>query len=229
MSRAVRLLALLQSMRGRRNPVTALQLAQSLGVSERTIYRDLAELAAQGAPIKGEAGVGFILGPGLFLPPLMLNEEEVEAVRLGLALVDQRGDAVLKSAAETALAKIGSILSAEAQTVFTARVAAPGPNMPELPDSKVSVADLRAAVRGMMRLKIVYEDEQGAKTERCIWPILLGFMAEARVVVAWCELRDAYRFFRTDRMLSACAVGHYPARRSDLLRAFRAQVPSPSL
>ena len=112
LSRSTRLLSLLQAMRGRRGPVTALQLAQSLDVSERTIYRDLAELAVQGAPIEGEAGVGYILRPGLFLPPLMLSEDETEAVMLGLGYVDQRGDEVLKKAATVALAKIGSVLSA---------------------------------------------------------------------------------------------------------------------
>jgi predicted DNA-binding transcriptional regulator YafY len=128
LSRSARLLSLLQAMRGRRGPVTALQLAQSLDVSERTIYRDLAELAAQGAPIEGEAGVGYILRPGLFLPPLMLSEDETEAVMLGLGYVDQRGDEVLKKAATVALAKIGSVLSAEARTVLSAPVAIPGPD-----------------------------------------------------------------------------------------------------
>ena len=83
-------------MRGRRQPVTAARLAEALEVSERTIYRDVAELMAQGAPIEGEAGVGYILRPGLFLPPLMLSEDEVEAVMLGLHYVDQRGDDVLR-------------------------------------------------------------------------------------------------------------------------------------
>jgi predicted DNA-binding transcriptional regulator YafY len=202
--------------------VTALQLAQSLEVSERTIYRDLAELAAQGAPIEGEAGVGYILRPGLFLPPLMLTEDEAEAVILGLGYVDQRGDEVLKKAAAVALAKIGSVLSAQAQAVLTAPVAIPGPDWGRFPENTVPLADLRAAIRAQKRLNIIYIDEQNRCTQRCIWPFQLGFMDNARVVVAWCELRKAFRFFRTDRVVSATTGERYPARRADLLRDFQA-------
>jgi predicted DNA-binding transcriptional regulator YafY len=110
MSRSTRLLGLLQAMRGRHHSVTAAQLAVELEVSERTIYRDVADLMAQGAPIEGEAGVGYILRAGLFLPPLMLSEDEVEAILLGLRYVDQRGDDVLQAAASVALAKITAVL-----------------------------------------------------------------------------------------------------------------------
>ena len=110
LSRSVRLLALLQALRCRRHPVTAATLARELQVSERTIYRDLSQLAAQGAPVQGEAGVGYMLRPGLFLPPLMLTEDETEAVLLGLRYVDQRGDDVLTKAAANAHAKILAVL-----------------------------------------------------------------------------------------------------------------------
>src|SRR6202040_4450533 len=105
LSRSARLLALLQALRCRRRPVTATALARELHVSERTIYRDLSELAAQGAPVQGEAGVGYLLRPGLFLPPLMLTEDETEAVLLGLRYVDRRGDEGLQAAASSAVAK----------------------------------------------------------------------------------------------------------------------------
>jgi len=75
-SRTTRLLTLLQALRGKKRPVTAAVLAAQLEVSERTLYRDIAELTALGAPIFGEAGVGYVLRSGLFLPPLMLNAEE---------------------------------------------------------------------------------------------------------------------------------------------------------
>jgi predicted DNA-binding transcriptional regulator YafY len=206
MSRSARLLSLLQALRGRRQPVTAAQLAQALEVSERTIYRDLAELAAQGAPIEGEAGVGYILRPGLFLPPLMLSEEETEAVLLGLRYVDQRGDAVLTKAAADALAKIGSVLSPQAQAALAMPVAVPGPPGFGFPENAVPLADLRAAIRSQKR------------------PLQLGFMDSARVLGAWCELRRAFRFFRTDRIVSAVAGDRYPGRRVDLLRDFRTQL-----
>src|SRR5580693_2701355 len=111
MARTTRLLALLQILRGKSRPVTAAALAAELEVSERTLYRDIAELSAQGAPIYGEAGIGYVLRPGLFLPPLMLSEDETEAVLLGLRYVDRRGDETLTQAAAGALAKISSVLT----------------------------------------------------------------------------------------------------------------------
>ncbi len=105
MSRTSRLLTLLQVLRGKSRPVTAATLASELEISERTLYRDIAELTALGAPIFGEAGIGYVLRSGLFLPPLMLNADETEAIVLGLRYVDQRGDEVLGKAAAGALAK----------------------------------------------------------------------------------------------------------------------------
>jgi predicted DNA-binding transcriptional regulator YafY len=155
----------------------------------------------------------------------MLSEDETEAVMLGLGYVDQRGDEVLKKAATVALAKIGSVLSAEARTVLSAPVAIPGPDGIGFPENTVSLVDLRAAIRAQKRLEIAYIDEQRSQTQRFIWPFQLGFMDNARVVVAWCELRGAFRFFRTDRIVSAVAAERYPARRADLLRDFQAQLP----
>src|SRR3984893_10804672 len=118
---------LLQTLRGRSRPVTASALAASLSVSERTLYRDIAELTAQGAPIYGEAGIGYVLRPGLFLPPLMLSEDETEAVVLGLRYVGQRGDEVLARAASDALAKIAAVLSPAAEEAMRNPTALPGP------------------------------------------------------------------------------------------------------
>ena len=147
MSRSARLLLLLQALRGRRRPVTAAQLAEEMEVSERTIYRDLAELTSQGAPIEGAAGVGYILKPGLFLPPLMLTEDETEAVLLGLRYVDQRGDEVLTKAADGALAKIASVLPPEVQTALAIPFVMPGPPGHGFPPNEVSLVRLRAAIQ----------------------------------------------------------------------------------
>ena len=155
MSRSARLLRLLQAMRGRRQPVTAARLAEALEVSERTIYRDVADLMAQGAPIEGEAGVGYILRPGLFLPPLMLSEDEVEAVMLGLRYVDQRGDDVLRAAASVALAKISAVLSPQAQAQMATPLSLPGPP-PTFPENATPLDELRAAIRDRIRLDIRY-------------------------------------------------------------------------
>jgi predicted DNA-binding transcriptional regulator YafY len=222
--RSTRLLSLLQSLRGRRHPVTATALARELEVSERTIYRDLSTLAAQGAPIQGEAGVGYVLRPGLFLPPLMLTEDETEAVLLGLRYVDQRGDEVLTTAAGNARAKITAILSREMQAAADAPLSVPGPGGHGFPQNTVPLALLRTAIRTQQRLAITYVDQHDRRSERVVWPILLGFMDNARVITGWCELREAFRFFRTDRILSAEPRERYPGRRSDLVRTFQAQL-----
>lgn len=224
MARSTRLLSLLQALRGRRHPVTAAALAREMEVSERTIYRDLSTLITQGAPIEGEAGVGYVLRPGLFLPPLMLTEDETEAVLLGLRYVDQRGDEVLKKAAGDARAKIATILSREMQAAAKAPLSIPGPGGREFPQNTVPLALLRSAIRTRQRLAIHYIDEGDRRTERVVWPILLGFTDSVRVMTGWCELRQAFRFFRTDRILSAELLDRYQARREDLLRAFQVQV-----
>ncbi len=224
MSRSARLLSLLQALRGRRLPVTAARLAEALEVSERTIYRDVADLMAQGAPISGEAGLGYVLRPGLFLPPLMLSEDEVEAVMLGLRYVDQRGDAVLKASAAEAFAKIGAVLSPEAQAGLEAPQTLPGPSPADFPINVVSLHDLRAAIRSQTRLDISYADDQGRRTQRIVWPIQLGFMDRARVLAAWCELRQDFRTFRTDRIATIAPLDRYRGRRADLVRRLRAHL-----
>jgi predicted DNA-binding transcriptional regulator YafY len=223
-ARSNRLLSLLQALRGRRHPVTAATLAREMEVSERTIYRDLATLIAQGAPIQGEAGIGYVLRPGLFLPPLMLTEDETEAILLGLRYVDQRGDEVLTKAAGDARAKITTILSREMQAVADTPLSIPGPGGRGFPQNTVSLATLRSAIRMRQRLAIGYVDEGNRRTDRIVWPILLGFTDSVRVLTGWCELREAFRFFRTDRILSAEPLDRYQARREDLLRAFQVQV-----
>jgi predicted DNA-binding transcriptional regulator YafY len=220
MSRSVRLLRLLQAMRGLHQPVTAARLAETLEVSERTIYRDVAELMAQGAPIEGEAGVGYILRPGLFLPPLMLSEDEVEAVMLGLRYVDQRGDEVLRVAASVALTKIGAVLSPQAQAQMASPLSLPGPAH-RFPPEAVPPDELRSAIRDQVRLEIRYGDEQGQQTKRIVWPIQLGFMDRARVLCGWCELRRDFRTFRTDRITAMMRLERYPDPRADLVRRLR--------
>ncbi len=224
-SRSTRLLTLLQALRGKSRAVTAAALAAELGVSERTLYRDIAELSAQGAPIYGEAGVGYVLRPGLFLPPLMLSEDEVEAIVLGLRYVDQRGDQTLGKAAADALAKIAAVLPPAALEILRNPIALPGPSSGSFPQNAVELGSLRHAIRSQATLDIRYEDANGARTERIVWPVALGFMNEARVLIAWCEGRQAYRTFRTDRIASAVETGNrYPGTRASLLRGWRKQM-----
>ncbi len=222
MSRTTRLLTLLQALRGKKRPVTAAVLAAQLEVSERTLYRDIAELTALGAPIFGEAGVGYVLRSGLFLPPLMLNAEETEAIVLGLRYVDQRGDEVLSRAAANALAKIADVLDPNAQEALRNPTLLPGPPGFGYPENRVALNVFREAIRHQSKLHIDYADASQTQSQRLIWPLALGFLNEVRVVVAWCELRGTYRTFRTDRVAAADARGErYPGRRSDLLRGWR--------
>lgn len=222
MSRSARLLNLLQLLRGRRTPITAAELARELGVSERTIYRDIATLTGEGAPIEGEAGLGYVLGPGLFLPPLMLEIEEIEAILLGLDYVNQRGDDVLCRAGVAARAKISSILPVSLQRVgFDEPLSMPGPVGAQA-EGPVPVDAIRGAIRRQAKLEIRYANAEGGQTDRLIWPISIGFMEDARIVGAWCELRQDFRTFRIDRILSAVECGCYTERRAILLKRFRA-------
>jgi predicted DNA-binding transcriptional regulator YafY len=218
MSRSGRLLRLMEFLRTRRRPVTAARLAEELAVSERTVYRDMAELMTQGVPIEGGAGVGYVLKPGYFLPPLMFGGEELEAIMLGLRYVDQRGDDVLKTAAAAARAKISAVLPPDAVVTLDLPLALPGPLAPPFPENVVEIDRLRAAIRGQRRLEIVYVDAAGRSSQRVVWPVQIGFMDSARVLAAWCEQRGAFRTFRTDRILSVVEGSRYPARRADLIR-----------
>ncbi|WP_448951934.1 helix-turn-helix transcriptional regulator [Labrys neptuniae] len=227
MARTSRLLALLQILRAKRRPVTAAALAEELAVSERTLYRDIAELVAQGAPIQGEAGIGYVLRPGLFLPPLMLSEEETEAIVLGLRYVEQRGDDTLSRAASEAVAKIEAVLPPAALEIARNPVALPGPKRANFPENRVAIEVLRRAIRAQAKLRIDYGDLIGQATTRVIWPIAIGFMNETRSLAAWCELRQDFRHFRTDRIVAASEIGErYPGRRSQLVKTWRSQMDS---
>jgi predicted DNA-binding transcriptional regulator YafY len=227
MSRSIRLLALLQHLRERRAPVTAKDLARELEVSERTIFRDIVTLASMGAPIKGEAGVGYVLRPGLFLPPLMLSEDEVEAIMLGLRYVDQRGDAPLRAAATSAGAKIDSVLSPAARAARDALMSMPGPDGGAIPDAAVPASRLRAAIRQQRKLFIAYANADGQRTQRTVWPFALAFLDDVRILAGWCELRSDFRMFRIDRIASAEERDRYTEPRASLLRRFRAKTNGP--
>src|ERR1700692_3323279 len=110
MSRAQRLLDLIQPLRGYRRPVSGPTLAEEMGIPLRNVDRDIETLKAQGAHIDGEPGVGYVLRPGFMLPPLMFSEEEIEAMVLGPRWAAGRADAALGAAARNALAKIAAVL-----------------------------------------------------------------------------------------------------------------------
>jgi predicted DNA-binding transcriptional regulator YafY len=222
MSRSARLLALIQALRCRQRPVAAIDLAAELGVSLRTIYRDIATLTAQGAPIEGEAGLGYVLKPGFFLPPLMLSEDELDAVIFGLRFVSRRGDDALQVAARDALAKITAILPPELGDAAAASGLLAGPgSRADTPH----VAVVRHAMHAEEKLKLAYVDKEGRASERLIWPVALGFFDAVEVVAGWCEKRDDFRHFRLDRIVSVEPTGlRYPKRRRVLLADWRFQM-----
>lgn len=219
MSRTERLLDLLQALRRRRRPVAAARLAAELGVSERTIYRDIATLVGQGAAIEGEAGLGYVLRPGFVLPPLMFSDEEIEALVLGLRFVALRGDASLRVAAADVLAKVTDVLPA------ALREKADDSGLLAAPMAPAPLADLsglRRAIRTERRLHIAYADADGRASTRTIWPIALAYFERTRILAAWCETRQDFRHFRTDRILRADLGSEtYPRRRRVLLAEWR--------
>ncbi len=222
MSRSRRLLDLVQALRRHRRPVAGARLAEELGVSLRTIYRDIQSLIEEGADIEGEAGVGYVLRPGFLLPPLMFSDDEIETLVLGSRWVAQRADPALAAAAENALAKIRAVLPGDLREAADAAGLLAGPGDPIAPDG-VDLAPLRAAIRREHKIRIGYRDRTGKSSERVVWPIAIGFFDRVRVLAAWCELRVGYRHFRTDRIGTLAATAErYPRRRRTLIKEWRA-------
>lgn len=237
MSRPERLLALLELLRLHRYPVSGASLAARLGISPRTVYRDIAALQGLGARIAGEAGVGYVLQPGFTLPPIAFTDDELEALILGARLAADRGDTGLADAARHAIAKIGAVLPSERRAVLddAPLLLNPGGNCnrsargvrPAAAATDASaVADLsaiRGAIRRERKVSLTYHDLSNRTTTRTIWPIALVFFAEVHVLVAWCELRASFRHFRPDRIRALVqAAERYPRRRHVLLAEWRA-------
>jgi predicted DNA-binding transcriptional regulator YafY len=177
---------------------TARRLSRQLEVSERTVYRDVADLIASGVPIEGEAGVGYRLA-GFELPPLMFDREEIEALVLGIRTVEAWGDASLADAARAALAKIEAALPrARERLVEETRLYAPIWGEP--PGERIPLADLRRAIRARHKVELDYRDEQGRESNRTVRPLALSFYPPRWLLIAWCELRVDFRSFRLDRI-----------------------------
>lgn len=178
---------------------TARELAGLFEVCERTIYRDIADLVAIGAPIDGEAGVGYLMRSNYKIPPLMFSEVELQAMLIGTSFVRSWADVELARAAQTAMAKVAAALpeslrlAAQRQTVL-------------FPDFHVAVGmvepigALRMAISARRKLRFGYQRADGADSARTVWPLGLFFWGESWTLGAWCELRDGFRTFRLDRM-----------------------------
>jgi len=198
MRRADRLFQVIQHLRGGRL-VTAAQLAEQLEVSERTIYRDIADLQSTGVPIEGEAGVGYVLRSGFDIPPLMFTRDEVTALVAGARMVRSWGGASIARAAEEALVKIETVLPEEVR----GRVAATSifaPPMDMGADAKARFDVIQIAIDDRSVLSFNYRDENGQATSRDVQPLGLWFWGKVWTLLAWCELRDDFRMFRIDRI-----------------------------
>jgi predicted DNA-binding transcriptional regulator YafY len=221
MTRAERLLRLLQLLRRYRHPVSGQILAEEIGVSIRTLYRDIASLQAQGATIEGEPGVGYVMKPGFVLPPMMFSSEELDALVLGMRWVADRCDKTLSAGALSTLAKVAAVLPTELRRELEESSLLVGAPL-KRPAHKVSSDLLRAAVRAEQKLKITYVDGSGVHSQRVVWPFALVYFDQARVLMCWCELRADFRNFRSDRISDVERMEERsPKRRATLLREWR--------
>ena len=198
MRRADRLFQIVQYLRGGRL-VTARQLAERLEVSERTIYRDIADLQTSGVPIDGEAGVGYILREGFDLPPLMFTRQEVSALVLSARIAKAWGGAQMALAAEEALVKIEAILpKSERRQIADTQLFAINFEQPDAVRERLDMLD--HAIGQRRRIHFDYESLAGAKSQRTVRPLGLYYWGKVWTLVAWCELREDFRAFRVDRI-----------------------------
>lgn len=217
MRRADRLLQLLQILRRHRRPVTGETIAAELEVSLRTVYRDIAALIGQRVPVRGEAGIGYILGEGFDLPPLMFSVDELEAVMLGLRWVGRSSDKALALAARDSIAKIGTVLPQGLKPYLYDSSLIMPPGFSDVEPS-VDEGELRSAIREERKINLRYVDLADTETRRTIWPIALAYYDRKRLLVGWCEMREAFRSFRTERIAEASvSAERYPKRRKVLL------------
>lgn len=218
MRRADRLLDIIQILRRHRTPVAGDVIANELEVSLRTIYRDIQTLIAQGVPIRGEAGVGYVLEDGYDLPPLMFKVDEIEALILGLLWVKRRGDNNLVRAAEDAMAKIETIVPQNLKSSFDEISLVAPPNFDIVADN-IDVSQIRKAIREKWKITFDYLNAENNATKRTIHPFAISYFEKQRLVIGWCELRVEYRAFRTDRMENlAIEPEKYRTHRKQMLK-----------
>lgn len=205
MRRADRLFRIVQTLRTDR-AVTARMLAEQLEVSERTIYRDIQDLSLSGVPIIAETGVGYRLMAGFRLPPLMFDEEELEALLLGVRMVGVWSDPALAVAAERAVSKIEAVLPERLQTELERVALLVPPTGPE-PGVGDSLHLLRETVRHHAKVSFHYRRADGADSRRIVRPLGLAYWGRTWTLIAWCELRRDFRQFRLDRMTQLLEYG----------------------
>jgi predicted DNA-binding transcriptional regulator YafY len=229
MRRADRLFQIIQVLRRSSKPLTADAIAAELETSKRTIYRDIASLMSQRVPIRGEAGFGYVLEGGFDLPPLMLTSDEIEAAVLGAQWVARRGDPALARAARDLIAKIAATVPERLRpVVLEPAVMSPPVWNQQGGNPPVEILDmsrLRAAIHAGRKITLDYRDEQERESRRTVWPFLIGYRETTRILMAWCESRDDFRSFRTDRVQAAEFLDdRYPVRAAALRARWTAKM-----
>jgi predicted DNA-binding transcriptional regulator YafY len=221
MRRADRLFQLIEILRRSRRPVTAAAIALELETSKRSVYRDISDLMAQRVPIRGEAGLGYVLETGFDMPPLMLTADEIEAVVLGAQWVSRHGDPSLVNAAQSLVAKIGAVVPERLQPLILDPITALPPRCDAMP-KEVDLVALRRQIRSGHKIRLRYCDEREQVTERVVWPVAIAYFEMARLVAGWCELRSDFRHFRTDRIAEMTLLEvKYPERPTTLRALWR--------
>ena len=204
MRRADRLFLIINALRGRRTALRARQLAETLGVSLRTVYRDVADLQLSGVPIEGEAGVGYVLRKGSDIPPLMFSADELESLVVGTRFVRAFAGAKLAESAQTALMKIEAVLPPELrERSARTRIYAPIWRDEYKLAFAARIDRLHAAIEARQVLRLAYRDEAGNISAREVEPLCLSFWGGKWTLGAWCRLRRDFRNFRPDR-IAAC-------------------------
>ena len=198
MRRADRLFQIVQLIRGRRL-TTAAFLARRLEVSERTVYRDVADLQHQGVPIEGEAGVGYRLGQGFDLPPLMFTEDEARALVASVRMAQVWQDPVLAQNSQVALGKILSVLPLAAR-VAAQSMAVYAPPAGLEPTVQAALQTLREAAQAHCRVQMDYRDASDQPSQRILRPLGCFYWGKVWTLAAWCEARQDFRTFRLDRI-----------------------------
>lgn len=197
MRRADRLFQIIQILQRSRTVTTAHDIAEELEVSPRTIYRDIKDLMMNRVPIRGEAGTGYVLEQGYDLPPLMFNEEEIDAVMLGVHWVYANGDPDIRRAARDVFRKIEAVVPKERRDLLqSVRHIVPEPV--DTMEIKISMPQIREAIRKRQKIRADYVSLSGDRSTRTLCPMIVVFFQNIQLLVAWCELRNDYRNFRVD-------------------------------
>ncbi|MEP2640187.1 YafY family protein [Roseobacter sp.] len=218
MSRTHRLFQMMQTLRRLPPPITASQLADEMHMSARTIYRDIDALRSMGAVIDGEAGFGYTLIEDAALPPLGFENDELEALVLGLRDVALIGDPALAKAARSALAKIKARVPPR-QAHRLQHAVLDVHRFASLPTITIDVAALRHATWDEVSVTFDYRDRNGADTARQVDPLGLVYLDRTNMLLAWCHLRRDFRSFRLDRMSNLTCTDHsFRPRRVPMLR-----------